>query len=111
MSRFQNSLTDRVLDRDGIRCVADQYRGEALSRMLALDCGNGPHSLETLSAATNVTATGGGLDYTPILVSVLLAVLILVIGYLVAFTFRSSIKVIMIMMLILTMILCYSRPG
>ena len=53
--------------------------------MVNLDCGDHPTTLETSSTSTP-------LDYTPILISVLLAVLILVIGYLVAFTFRTSIK-------------------
>jgi len=52
--------------------------------------------METVSCAGDdtelVTTKVSTLDYTPILVSVLLAVLIILLGYLLAFTFRGSIK-------------------
>ena len=73
--------------------MADHYRGEALASMTSIVCdaaGGSGRSSKELSAAAGGIASG--LDYTPILVSVLLAVLILVVGYLVAFTFRNTIK-------------------
>ena len=41
---------------------------------------------------TTVQSTLTSIDYTPILVAVFLAVLIIVVGYLVTFTFRANIK-------------------
>ncbi|MCP3663620.1 MAG: TIR domain-containing protein [Gammaproteobacteria bacterium] len=46
----------------------------------------------TTSTSSSSTTGAGITDYTPILVSVLLVVLIVVIGYLLAFTFRKTIR-------------------
>ena len=83
-----DKLGDKVRDARQLRCVADHYRGEALSPLELVDCSG---SLKTdLSSSPGGLATG--LDYTPILVSVLLVVLVIIITYLVAFTFRKNIQ-------------------
>ena len=82
---WQAKLGSKFIDADNLRCVADHFRGEALATMTNIVCGD-----ETLTP--DFQSGSLALDYTPILVSVLLAVLIIIIGYLVAFTFRKTIK-------------------
>jgi len=82
---YQRKLGSKVIDRNDLRCVADHFRGEAVTQMENIICGD--HVIPDFQSR-NVTP----LDYTPILVSVLLAVLMIVIGYLLAFTFRRNIK-------------------
>lgn len=82
---YQRKLGSKVIDRNDLKCVADHFRGEAITQMENVICGD--HVIPDFQSS-NVTP----LDYTPILVSVLLAVLMIVIGYLLAFTFRTSIK-------------------
>jgi len=82
---YQRKLGSKVIDRNDLRCVADNFRGEAVTPLENVICGD-PAIPDFQSR--NLTP----LDYTPILVSVLLAVLVIIIGYLLAFTFRRNIK-------------------
>ena len=81
---YSADVDGKIVDKINLRCVADHFRGEALATMENIVC-------EAI-APDFQSGKVSGFDYTPILVSVLLAVLIIVIGYLVAFTFRQNIK-------------------
>ena len=92
---FVQTLGSRLVDAAQLRCVADHYRaGEALTHVENVVCEDGGHigTDFTSSASSSSAGSSNSLDYTPILVSVLLAVLLIVVGYLVAFTFRKSIQ-------------------
>ena len=78
----------KLSDRSDVRCVTDHYLGEAVTPLDNVICA------DTVSDSDyqSVTSAVSQLDYTPILVSVLIAVVMIIVGYLVAFTFRRSIK-------------------
>jgi hypothetical protein len=95
---FKAALGSKLVDGTQLRCVADHFRGEALTHLDNVGCGSedgadgGLIGQDFQSSASSSSGGSSSLDYTPILVSVLLAVLIIVVGYLVAFTFRKSIR-------------------
>merc|ERR1719336_1897339 len=80
-------MLNKVVDREELRCVTDHYLGEAVTPLDNVICADQPSNsdYQTVSKVDPM-------NYTPILVSVLLAVVMIIVGYLVAFTFRRSIK-------------------
>lgn len=91
---YQKKIGGKLRDRSDLRCVTDHYLGEAvtpLDNVICADTG-AVHSSSSGSDYQSVTSSVSQLDYTPILVSVLVAVVMIIVGYLVAFTFRRSIK-------------------
>jgi len=92
--RFQHRLGSKVMDHDELRCVADHFRGEAVTVMENVQCEGMEEDmfLRNPNIQSSKYEHPSSLDYTPILVSVLLAVLMIIVAYLLAFTFRSSIK-------------------
>ena len=84
---YQKKVGNAMLDRSEVRCVSDHYLGEAVTPLDNVICADQPSSsdYQTVSKVDPM-------NYTPILVSVLLAVVMIIVGYLVAFTFRRSIK-------------------
>jgi len=82
---YQRKLGSKIIDKGELRCIAEHFQGEAITQIDSVVCGE--------NIIPDFQSGGSsGIDYTPILVSVLLAILMIVIGYLLAFTFRSSIK-------------------
>ena len=84
---YQKKVGPAMLDRTEVRCVTDHYLGEAVTPLENVICADQPSSsdYQTVSKVDPM-------NYTPILVSVLLAVVMIIVGYLLAFTFRRSIK-------------------
>ena len=85
---LQRRLGSKIIDRGDLKCIANHFRDEAITSMESVPCAGDDILLDPDFQASKVSQ----LDYTPILISVLLAVLMIVVGYLLAFTFRSSIK-------------------
>ena len=85
---LQRRLGSKIIDRNDLKCISSNFRNEAITSMESVPCANEDPLVDADFQASKVSQ----LDYTPILVSVLLAVLMIVVGYLLAFTFRSSIK-------------------
>jgi len=85
---LQRRLGSKIIDRGDLKCIANHFRDETITAMESVPCATEDALLDPDFQASKVSQ----LDYTPILVSVLLAVLMIVVGYLLAFTFRSSIK-------------------
>ena len=85
---LQRRLGSKIIDRNDLKCIANHFRDEAIQTMDSVPCAEDTALLDPDFQASKVSQ----LDYTPILVAVLLAVLMIVVGYLLAFTFRSSIK-------------------
>jgi len=85
---LQRRLGSKIIDRNDLKCISSNFRNEAITAMESVPCANDDPLVDSDFQAHQVSQ----LDYTPILVSVLLAVLMIVVGYLLAFTFRSSIK-------------------
>ena len=85
--QFQAAMLSKMVDREELRCVTDHYLGEAVTPLDNVICADQPTNsdYQTVSKVSPI-------NYTPILVSVLLAVVMIIVGYLVAFTFRRSIK-------------------
>ena len=80
---LQKRLGSKIID------ISSNFRNEAITAMDSVPCANDEDALVDADFHASKVSQ---LDYTPILVSVLLAVLMIVVGYLLAFTFRSSIK-------------------
>ena len=94
--QFRQKFAGKIVDltESSVKCVTTAG-AEALSVMSTVACttsGVLQPSTTTSGGGTTVSTTGSITDYTPILVSVLLVVLILVIGYLLTFTFRKTIR-------------------
>ena len=85
---LQRRLGSKIIDRNDLKCISSNFRNEAITAMESVPCANDDPLVDSDFQAHQVSQ----LDYTPILVSVLLAVLMIVVGYLRAFTFHSSIK-------------------
>ena len=73
---FQKRLGAAIGDRDDIRCVTDHFLGEAVTPLENVICADQPPVNSDFQSVTSVTSQ---LDYTPILVSVLVAVVLIVI--------------------------------
>ena len=86
---LQRRLGSKIIDRNDLNCISSNFRNEAITAMDSVPCANDEDALVDADFHASKVSQ---LDYTPILVSVLLAVLMIVVGYLLAFTFRSSIK-------------------
>ena len=86
---LQRRLGSKIIDRNDLKCISSNFRNEAITAMDSVPCANDEDALVDADFHASKVSQ---LDYTPILVSVLLAVLMIVVGYLLAFTFRSSIK-------------------
>ena len=85
---LQRRLGNKIIDRNDLKGISSNLRNEAITAMESVPCANDDPLVDPDLQAHQVSQ----LDYTPILVSVLLAVLMIVVGYLRAFTFHSSIK-------------------
>ena len=85
---LQRRLGNKIIDRNDLKGISSNLRNEAITAMESVPCANDNPLVDPDLQAHQVSQ----LDYTPILVSVLLAVLMIVVGYLRAFTFHSSIK-------------------
>ena len=85
---FQKKIGNKISDKSSLRCVTDHYLGEAVTPLDNVDCVD----QQLTSDYQSVSPVASSLDYTPILVSVLIAVVMIIVGYLLAFTFRRSIK-------------------
>lgn len=95
--QFRQKFAGNIVDLEqSVKCVTTAGQGEALSVMSTVACTTSgvlqPSTTSSGGGGTTVSTTGSITDYTPILVSVLLVVLILVIGYLLTFTFRKTIR-------------------
>ena len=86
---LQRRLGSKIIDRNDLKCISSNFRNEAITAMDSVPCANDEDALVDADFHASKVSQ---LDYTSILVSVLLAVLMTVVGYLLAFTFRSSIK-------------------
>ena len=73
---FQKRLGAAVQDRPDIRCVTDHFLGEAVTPLENVICADQPQANSDFQSVTSVSSQ---LDYTPILVSVLVAVVLIVI--------------------------------
>ena len=73
---FQKRLGAVIEDREDIRCVTDHFLGEAVTPLENVICADQPQANSDFQSVTSVTSQ---LDYTPILVSVLVAVVLIVI--------------------------------
>ena len=73
---FQKRLGAVITDREDIRCVTDHFLGEAVTPLENVICADQPQANSDFQSVTSVTSQ---MDYTPILVSVLVAVVLIVI--------------------------------
>jgi hypothetical protein len=86
------------VDKNGLRCLDDPLRTAAAAGNAVTPAAAAlPVLMNTVACADDadiktVQSTLTSIDYTPILVAVFLAVLIIIIGYLLTFTFRANIK-------------------
>ena len=80
----QWKLGSKLADKAALRCVDGP--ADAPKPMTAVACSSGDDVM------TSVPAAIASVDYTPILVAVFLSVLVVVVAYLVIFTFRKHIK-------------------
>ena len=85
---YQKRIGGKLRDKSELRCVTDHYLGEAVTPLDNVICSDESVSSDYQSVTSSVSQ----LDYTPILISVLIAVVLIIVGYLLAFTFRRSIK-------------------
>ena len=82
---FQWKFGSKLQEKEDLRCVKDPVQNPVTSTLISsVVCGD--------DMKTNVQSSITSVDYTPILVAVFLAVLLIVIAYLVIFTFRRRIK-------------------
>ena len=86
---LQRRLGSKIIDRNDLKCISSNFRNEAITAMDSVPCANDEDALVDADFHASKVSQ---LDYTSILVSVLLAVPMIVGDYLLAFTFRSSIK-------------------
>ena len=105
---YQWKTGSKIVDKNGLRCLQDPLRTTATSSghtavaaITSAAAAAIPVQMNTVACTDNndgadlkttVQSTLTSIDYTPILVAVFLAVLIIVVGYLVTFTFRANIK-------------------
>merc|ERR1719471_1426483 len=71
---LQRRLGSKIIDRNDLKCISSNFRNEAITAMESVPCANDDPLVDSDFQAHQVSQ----LDYTPILVSVLLAVLMIV---------------------------------
>jgi hypothetical protein len=104
---YQWKTGSKIVDKNGLRCLQDPLRttaaisGSPSAAVMTSAAAAVPIQMNTVACSHDASGDGDlktvqstltSIDYTPILVAVFLAVLIIVIGYLVTFTFRANIK-------------------
>ena len=75
---YQKKIGNKISDKSDVRCVTDHYLGEAVTPLENVICAD--TTANNVNPADFQSVTSTPLDYTPILVSVLIAVVMIIIG-------------------------------